>query len=48
MYHFLCWIRLNNLQTAHVTIQATDHNQARLIAEAQYGQGKVINVQLSE
>lgn len=48
MNQYRCWIRLNELQTAHVIIWATDHLQAQLIAESQYGQGQIINIQLQE
>jgi hypothetical protein len=37
------WIRINQYQTAHVRLQARDDYQAKLIAEAQYGQGNVLN-----
>ena len=43
MYTYEVWIRLNPYQTAHVRVQANDDYQAKLIAEAQYGQGNVLN-----
>jgi hypothetical protein len=36
------WVRLNKLQTAHIRLQASDFNTARLMAEAQYGTGNVL------
>jgi hypothetical protein len=43
MYTYEVWIRLNPYQTAHVRVQASDDYQAKMIAEAQYGQGNVLN-----
>ena len=45
MYTFDVWIRLDpqGLRTAHVRIQASDGYTAKLIAEAQYGAGNVLN-----
>ena len=43
MYTYEVWIRLNSLQTAHVRVQASNDMQAKMIAEAQYGQGNVLN-----
>jgi hypothetical protein len=43
MYTYEIWIRLNPYQTAHVRLQASDDIQAKLLAEAQYGQGNVLN-----
>jgi hypothetical protein len=37
------WVRINNLQTVHVQIRANHDYEAKLIAEAQYGQGSVLN-----
>lgn len=37
------WVRINAYQTVHVRIQADSDYQAKLIAEAQYGQGMVLN-----
>lgn len=43
MYTYEVWIRLNAYQTAHVRVNANDDLQAKMIAEAQYGQGNVLN-----
>jgi hypothetical protein len=43
MYTYQVWIRLNQYQTAHVHVTASDDNQAKLIAESQYGYGNVLN-----
>lgn len=43
MYTYEVWIRLNQYQTAHVRVQASDDYQAKMIAEAQYGHGNVLN-----
>lgn len=37
------WVRLNQYQTAHVRIQANNNHEVKMIAEAQYGQGNVLN-----
>jgi hypothetical protein len=43
MYRYTVWIRLNPYQTANVTVNADNDLQAKLIAEAQYGSGNVLN-----
>jgi len=43
MYTFELWVRLNPYQTAHVRVQASNANQAKMIGEAQYGRGNVLN-----
>jgi hypothetical protein len=43
MATFSVWVRLNPYQTTHVLIQANHGYDAKLIAEAQYGQGNVLN-----
>jgi hypothetical protein len=43
MYRYTVWIRLNPYQTAHVSVQADNDLQAKMIAEAQYGAGAVLN-----
>ena len=43
MYTFELWIRLNALQTAHVRLQADGPYQAKLLGEAMYGRGNVLN-----
>ena len=43
MYRYNVWIRLNQYQTANVIVNADNDWQAKMIAEAQYGQGMVLN-----
>ena len=43
MYRYKVWVRLNQYQTADVTINADNDNQAKLLAEAIYGVGMVLN-----
>jgi len=43
MYNYTIWVRLNDYQTAHVRVQANNDWEAKMIAEAQYGQGNVLN-----
>lgn len=43
MYTYEVWIRINAYQTVHVRIQANNDYEAKLIAEAQYGVGNVLN-----
>jgi hypothetical protein len=43
MYKFNVWIRLNPYQTANVIIHASHGYEAKMIAEAQYGSGNVLN-----
>jgi len=43
MYKFLLWVRLNQLQTAHIHVNADNALQAKMIGEAQYGRGNVLN-----
>lgn len=43
MYTYTVWIRLNQYQTAHVRVQADTDFDAKMIAEAQYGAGNVLN-----
>jgi hypothetical protein len=42
MYQYRIWIRINQLQTIHTTIMANNDIEAKLLAEAQYGQGNVL------
>jgi len=46
MNTYLVWIRINDYQTVNVRINADSDYQAKLIAEAQYGQGTVLNYTL--
>jgi hypothetical protein len=43
MTTFMCWVRLNQYQTTHVQIHASNSLEARMLAENQYGAGNVIN-----
>ena len=43
MQRYKVWVRLNSYQTANVIINADNDMQAKMIAEAQYGQGMVLN-----
>jgi hypothetical protein len=43
MYRFNVWVRLNPYQTANVIVNADNDYEAKLIAEAQYGSGNVLN-----
>jgi len=43
MATFNVWVRLNPYQTTHVIIHADNGLTAKMIAEAQYGQGNVLN-----
>lgn len=42
MLTFEVVIRIGNYQTANVRLQADNHGQAKMLAEAQYGAGNVI------
>lgn len=42
-YTYEVWIRINDFQTTHVRIQAKSDYDAKMIAEAQYGVGNVLN-----
>jgi hypothetical protein len=43
MYRYTVWVRLNQYQTANVVVNADNDWQAKMIAEAQYGPGMVLN-----
>ena len=43
MYKFNVWIRLNPYQTTNVIIYASNGYEAKMLAEAQYGSGNVLN-----
>lgn len=43
MYTYRVWVRINQYQTAHVRVQADNDADAKIIAEAQYGRGNVLN-----
>ena len=42
MNAYQVWIRINPTQTIHVTIQANNDYEAKMIAESQYGHGNVL------
>lgn len=43
MYRYKIWVRVNEYQTAETIIMANNDLDAKLLAEAQYGQGNVLN-----
>jgi hypothetical protein len=43
MYKYTIWVRINSSQTAHTIVWASNDYEAKLLAEAQYGQGNVLN-----
>jgi hypothetical protein len=43
MYRYKLWIRIDSLSTADAYIYADNDAQAKMIAEAQYGVGNVLN-----
>lgn len=43
MYLYEIWVRLNSYQTAHTRLYASNDIEAKMLAEAQYGQGNVLN-----
>jgi hypothetical protein len=43
MYQYRIWVRLNSYQTAHTFVWADNDIEAKLLAEAQYGVGNVLN-----
>ena len=43
MYQYAIWVRINQLQTANTVLWADNDYQAKMLAEAQYGQGNVLN-----
>jgi hypothetical protein len=49
MNKYTLWVRINPLQTAHTSVYASDAYQAKLLGEAQFGVGNVLNyVQCSQ
>ena len=42
-YTYEIWIKISPYQTTHVRIQAKSDLDAKMIAEAQYGVGNVLN-----
>lgn len=43
MYTYIVWVRINQLQTAHIRVQANNDWEAKLVAESQYAPGSVLN-----
>lgn len=43
MYKYQIWVRINSYQTVHTIIYADNDIDAKMIAEAQYGVGNVLN-----
>lgn len=43
MYAYQVWIRINPYQTANIVIRAGNDYEAKILAEAQYGSGNVLN-----
>lgn len=43
MNQYTLWVRINALQTAHTTVYAMDAYQAKLLGEANFGVGNVLN-----
>jgi len=43
MYKYAIWVRLNAYQTANTFVYANNDYEAKMLAEAQYGQGNVLN-----
>lgn len=43
MYKYKLWVRLNDLQTAETIVFANNDYEAKLLGEASYGIGNVLN-----
>lgn len=43
MYKYQLWVRINDYQTANTIVYASNDYEAKLLGEAQYGQGNVLN-----
>lgn len=43
MYCYELWVRINPYQTVNVRVWADNDLQAKMIGEAQYGSGQVLN-----
>lgn len=43
MYRYQLWVRINPLQTANTIIYADNDHAAKMLGEAQYGVGNVLN-----
>lgn len=42
MYKYKLWIRINEYQTLNAYVWADDDYSAKMLGEAQYGQGNVL------
>ena len=43
MFKFKLWVRINDYQTAHTIVWASNALEAKQLGEAQYGAGNVLN-----
>lgn len=43
MYKYQLWVRINDYQTANTIVWAENDYAAKLLGEAQYGVGNVLN-----
>ena len=43
MYKFQLWVKINDFQTAHTVVWASNALEAKLLGEAQYGVGNVLD-----
>jgi len=43
MYKYELWVKIGNYQTAHTIIWASNDLEAKMLGEAQYGTGNVLN-----
>lgn len=43
MYRYQLWVRINAYQTANTIVYANNDFDAKMLGEAQYGTGNVLN-----
>jgi hypothetical protein len=43
MYKYQLWVRINSYQTANTVVFADNDFSAKMLGEAQYGAGNVLN-----
>jgi len=43
MYRYKLWVRLNDFQTVHTVVWAENDYAAKMLGEAQYGEGNVLS-----
>lgn len=43
IYEYILWVRINPYQTAHTKVWAPTDLEAKLLGEAQYGEGNVLS-----